>query len=126
LPLNATATTGTTAYDRSRDRELLLIGIPTVRFTGSEIHHSAERCADEVLKIFAKLVAVDELPLESWHHGYSRGKQAAAKEQSEEARRPGPTGAEIDAAALGFSRGISHAAQAMSVEFCDLHPEEHF
>jgi len=44
------------AYDRARDRELLLLGIATVRFTGSEIHHSAERCAHEALKIFAKLI----------------------------------------------------------------------
>lgn len=36
------------AYDRARDRELLLAGIPTIRFTGSEIHHSAERCAAQV------------------------------------------------------------------------------
>jgi hypothetical protein len=27
------------AYDRARDRELLAMGILTIRFTGSEIHH---------------------------------------------------------------------------------------
>lgn len=36
------------AYDRARDRELLGVGITTLRFTGSEIFHSAERCATEV------------------------------------------------------------------------------
>lgn len=45
------------AYDRSRDRELLLAGIPTIRFTGSEIVHSPERCASEALRIFAKIDA---------------------------------------------------------------------
>lgn len=41
------------AYDRSRDRELLKLGIPTIRFTGSEIFHSAERCAVDVFEIAA-------------------------------------------------------------------------
>jgi very-short-patch-repair endonuclease len=43
------------AYDRSRDRELLRIGIPTIRFTGSEIVHSPERCADEAYKCLLAL-----------------------------------------------------------------------
>lgn len=43
------------AYDRARDRELLATGIPVVRFTGSEIFHSAERCADDVASVAKKL-----------------------------------------------------------------------
>jgi len=43
------------AYDRSRDRELLQIGIPTVRFTGSEITHSPERCADDAYRCLLAL-----------------------------------------------------------------------
>ena len=39
------------AYDRARDRELLAHGLATVRFTGSEIHHSAARCAQEVYAV---------------------------------------------------------------------------
>jgi hypothetical protein len=39
------------AYDRSRDRELLKIGIVTARFTGSEIHHSPSRCASDIWQI---------------------------------------------------------------------------
>ena len=39
------------AYDRSRDRDLLKLGIRTARFTGSEIHHSPERCAADVFDI---------------------------------------------------------------------------
>lgn len=44
------------AYDRARDRELLLRGITTIRFTGSEIHHSAERCAAAVIDVYSALV----------------------------------------------------------------------
>ncbi len=44
------------AYDRARDRELLLQDITTIRFTGSEIFHSPERCANEALKIFDRLL----------------------------------------------------------------------
>ena len=42
------------AYDRSRDRELLLRNVVTIR-TGSEIFHSPERCAAEALEVFARL-----------------------------------------------------------------------
>jgi very-short-patch-repair endonuclease len=37
------------AYDRARDRELLRLGCPTLRFTGSEIVHAADRCANEII-----------------------------------------------------------------------------
>lgn len=40
------------AYDRARDRELLHNHITTIRFTGSEIFHSPERCAAEALRIY--------------------------------------------------------------------------
>lgn len=43
------------AYDRARDRELILIGITTIRFTGSEIVHSAERCAEEAIRVLEYL-----------------------------------------------------------------------
>jgi very-short-patch-repair endonuclease len=41
------------AADRSRDRNLMLIGIPTMRFTGSEIWESPLNCARQVLQYFA-------------------------------------------------------------------------
>lgn len=44
------------AYDRARDRELLVLGIPTVRFTGSEITHSQERCARDVWLVMRRLM----------------------------------------------------------------------
>ncbi len=59
------------AYDRARDRELLAMGIQTMRFTGSEIHHSPERCAAEVWKVFALVVAADSAPLDAFHHGFA-------------------------------------------------------
>lgn len=37
------------AYDRARDRWFLQNGLQTLRFTGSEIVHSPEKCANEVL-----------------------------------------------------------------------------
>lgn len=43
------------AYDRARDRELLQLGIPTIRFTGSEIVHSPERCADDAFRCLLAL-----------------------------------------------------------------------
>lgn len=43
------------AYDRARDRELVLLGVTTIRFTGSEIAHSVERCADEAIRVLEYL-----------------------------------------------------------------------
>lgn len=37
------------AYDRARDRELLALGIPTIRFTGSEIHYHLEKCVADLM-----------------------------------------------------------------------------
>lgn len=54
------------AYDRARDRELLHIGIPTVRFTGSEIHHSASRCAREVYQCLLSLPDSRDLVRSGW------------------------------------------------------------
>lgn len=36
------------AYDRSRDREMMLMGASVARFTGSEIHNYPEKCAQDV------------------------------------------------------------------------------
>jgi very-short-patch-repair endonuclease len=64
------------AYDRARDRELLAIGIRTIRFTGSEIHHSAERCAQETWRIFALVLKDDEAPVADWQGGFEAGVQS--------------------------------------------------
>lgn len=58
------------AYDKSRDRELLALGIRTTRFTGSEIHHSIDRCVADIYKIanaiHAAAVARSET-FNAWH-----------------------------------------------------------
>jgi len=48
------------AYDRSRDRELLIAGVPTLRFTGSEIHADAHRCAMDVIALAVFIRAEQE------------------------------------------------------------------
>jgi len=54
------------AHDRARDRELLAMGIPTVRFTGSEIHHSSERCAHEAYRCLLSMPDTRALVREGW------------------------------------------------------------
>lgn len=39
------------ARDRARDRALLAMGVPTIRFTGSEIHADPMRCAVEAMTL---------------------------------------------------------------------------
>jgi very-short-patch-repair endonuclease len=47
------------AYDRARDRELLIRrGLVTVRFTGSEIHRDANQCARECLDALVSIGAL--------------------------------------------------------------------
>lgn len=58
------------AYDRARDRELLAMGIQTIRFTGSEIHHSAEKCAREAWNIFSKVIETENAPISAWQLGH--------------------------------------------------------
>lgn len=43
------------AYDRARDRDLLKGGVPTVRYTGSEIHRDAAQCATNIIEIARSL-----------------------------------------------------------------------
>ncbi len=57
------------AYDRARDRELFRMGLPTIRFTGSEIHHSPERCAAEVWTCLFSMQDIDDLTMDAWRHG---------------------------------------------------------
>lgn len=41
--------------DRSRDREMTALGVTVMRFTGQEIHRSAEDCAWEVESVICRL-----------------------------------------------------------------------
>lgn len=43
-------------YDKTRDRELLRCGVPTVRFTGTEIHRDANGCARELADTWRSIV----------------------------------------------------------------------
>lgn len=61
------------AYDRARDRDLLKLGFATIRFTGSEIFHSAERCATDAYACLLSLANVDEIALDSWRDGFDAG-----------------------------------------------------
>ena len=45
--------------DRQRDRWFLARGIPTIRFTGSEIHADASCCAYEVMNILFRVYPLD-------------------------------------------------------------------
>lgn len=59
------------AYDRSRDRDLLCLGVFTIRFTGSEIVHSAERCAADAIRAALAVHEIANLTLGGWQAGYS-------------------------------------------------------
>lgn len=65
------------AYDRSRDRELLVRNVFTIRFTGSEIVHSVERCASDAIRAIHKVNEICHLSMEGWQSGYSHGFSAA-------------------------------------------------
>lgn len=54
------------AYDRARDRELLEFGIATIRFTGSEIVHSPERCAGESFRCLLALPDTRKAHRDGW------------------------------------------------------------
>jgi very-short-patch-repair endonuclease len=43
------------AHDRSRDRQMLLLGIKVMRFTGSEIYRDAAGCAHQVHEVISSL-----------------------------------------------------------------------
>jgi very-short-patch-repair endonuclease len=67
------------AYDRSRDRELLAQGVLTVRFTGSEITHSANRCASDVIRAIMLVHEISNLIIEGWQIGHRVGLESAAE-----------------------------------------------
>lgn len=46
--------------DRARDRNLAALGYQVVRFTGSEIHQDAQRCADDVVGIIQHRIHGDD------------------------------------------------------------------
>jgi hypothetical protein len=67
------------AYDRSRDRTLLAADIPTIRFTGSEIHHSIERCVADVFAVARATEKVHSATIDAWDSGYRAGADKAQR-----------------------------------------------
>ena len=68
------------AYDRSRDRELLISGVPTIRFTGSEIHHSIDRCVSDVYAVARSNDEIHGRPIDAWQGGYSHARSDFAEQ----------------------------------------------
>ena len=68
------------AYDRARDRDLLKQSIRTARFTGSEIHHSAERCAADVFDILRAMFNEEEADQRNFMLGWDCAVKRAARE----------------------------------------------
>lgn len=56
--------------DRHRDRSLMALGIPTIRFTGSEIHHDSDSCAVEVWSLVSRIQESIRRPMSDWQRGY--------------------------------------------------------
>jgi hypothetical protein len=63
--------------DKARDRALLRLGIPTARFTGSDIFCDADACARDVFQTVAELAKrsaeyldLQDIPVDAWHDGY--------------------------------------------------------
>jgi very-short-patch-repair endonuclease len=44
------------AHDRQRDRAIQALGIMVIRFTGSEIHKDADKCANEAINMILNLI----------------------------------------------------------------------
>jgi hypothetical protein len=61
------------AADRARDRELLAIGLATIRFTGSEIHHYPDRCAADAYRCARSESARGGELMRGHELGYQRG-----------------------------------------------------
>lgn len=62
------------AHDRRRDRELLMLGIPTLRFTGSEIYRDAARCAADAWSAVLALLDADEAARQQLLRGFDFGR----------------------------------------------------
>jgi very-short-patch-repair endonuclease len=70
------------AYDRCRDRELFRNGIYTLRFTGSEIHHSVDRCVADVAGALEHLRLLNGRFHEGWMASEQRPPMELEKQRS--------------------------------------------
>lgn len=71
------------AADRSRDRELLVMGVPALRFTGSEIVHYEDRCARDVFAMADAIWAAAYRDLESWREGWDAAHREIREDSAE-------------------------------------------
>lgn len=67
------------ARDKRRDRELLLMNMPIVRFTGSEIYTNSQKCIIEALNIFisqsySMMQTNPIMYMQVYNENHSRGK----------------------------------------------------
>lgn len=68
------------SYDRARDREMLRAGLPVIRFTGSDIHHDADKCASDVVDILRSVEkALGRKLAASSRSGFATGMKAGAE-----------------------------------------------
>lgn len=69
--------------DRARDRALLRLGIPTLRFTGSDIVYNDHACATEILEIVLgirdRAEAAEGHALDIHERGFAAGARRAAE-----------------------------------------------
>ncbi len=74
--------------DRARDRELLRLGVPTLRFTGSDIHHDSTRCAVDVIETAkairerSAVTARENGNIDGYLTGFERGTQREKQYQT--------------------------------------------
>ncbi len=108
------------ASDRSRDRELLALGLPTVRFTGSEIHHSVERCVNDIYAVMKSMVnkadAAEDFHMKQWQSAHDNAHEYGVKVGSEQGYS--------DGVSIGWMRAFDHMREAGNL-ICD-DGEEHF
>jgi hypothetical protein len=67
------------AHDRRRDRDLLRIGLPTIRFTGSEIHRDIATCVDDVCTVARALAGRERRTFDAYKEGRAVGMRLAAQ-----------------------------------------------
>lgn len=70
--------------DRARDRAILRLGVPTIRFTGSDIHRDADGCALEVMQTLEAVAraSYSNGEMDGFSRGYERGKAARQEQYS--------------------------------------------
>lgn len=73
--------------DRARDRALFRLGIPTLRFTGSDIVYNDHACAVEIIEIICQISsrsdAADDRATTAHSHGFDSGLEAGKSQAAD-------------------------------------------